>query len=245
MKTAANSMPINYFGKIPSQGDFVKTSRNHQLVAMLDRWAGGGMELLSQATGWKATYDTAPSMHFAFVGSRSHAAVGGHFVPSHDASQRRFPFMAATRLDVEQPLAFMAHMPLALSRLWAVSERHSRAVVAAEQATEALQALAEAQVEVATDAQAYAASYGDFLEIETVGSLQAMLEDAGHDVNVRNIVLAVGALMGPVMASGTTQLQKGLVLPLPAAGTQQHLVAGLWCDLVAGFWGVRTLNWSY
>lgn len=234
MKTA-EAMSINYFGKLPSQGDFVKTNRNHQLLAMLDRWAGGGMGLLSEATGWKTTYDKAPPIHFAFVGTRSRTVVGGHFVPSHDASQRRFPFMAATRLEVSQPLAFMARMPLALSRLWAVTERHCHAAVAAEDAGEALQTLADVQVDVTTDAQACSAPYDEFLDSETVGSLQAMLEEAGHEVSVRNIILGVGALMDPVRASGATQLQKGLVLPLPTV--RRHLVASLWCDLLIGFLG--------
>src|SRR5699024_6110775 len=114
MKTITTAVSISYFGKLPSQGDFVKTNKNHQLVAMLDHWAGGGVELLSQDTGWKMTYDAALPLHFAFVGSRSQAAIGGHFVPSRDASERRFPFLVAARLDVTRPLAFMARMPLAL-----------------------------------------------------------------------------------------------------------------------------------
>ena len=42
------SAAIGYFGKLPSRGDFVRSPDNHQLMLLLDRWAGHGLELLSQ-----------------------------------------------------------------------------------------------------------------------------------------------------------------------------------------------------
>src|SRR5690606_25400719 len=71
MVVAETAFALSYFGKLPSRGDFVRTPENHQLMVMLDRWAGGGLELLATDPGWKQLYDEAPPLHFAFLGSRS------------------------------------------------------------------------------------------------------------------------------------------------------------------------------
>ena len=109
---------IAYFGKIPSRGDFVKSAHNPQLLATLDRWIAEAMELLTDDPRWKIVYENAKPMHFAFLGSRSRLAIAGHMVASQDQSSRRFPFLAATALEVEKPLTFLAHSPLAFARLW-------------------------------------------------------------------------------------------------------------------------------
>ena len=132
MVVAETAFALSYFGKLPSRGDFVRTPENHQLMVMLDRWAGGGLELLATDPGWKQLYDEAPPLHFAFLGSRSKLAIGGHFLPSRDASQRRFPFLTATRFEVTQPLAFIARSPLALSRLWTSLARLGQQAIAAD-----------------------------------------------------------------------------------------------------------------
>src|SRR5690606_25973473 len=118
MAVVEGAPPGSYFGKLPSRGDFVRTPDSHQLMMLLDRWAAQGLELLAGDPGWKQSYDQAPALHFAFVGSRSRLAIGGHYLPSRDSSQRRFPFLVATRSEVAQPLDFIGSSPLAMSRLW-------------------------------------------------------------------------------------------------------------------------------
>jgi type VI secretion system protein ImpM len=108
---------IAYFGKIPSRGDFVKSTHNPQLLQTLDRWIAKAMELLTDDPRWKIVYESARPMHFAFLGSRSKLAIAGHMVASHDQSSRRLPFLAATALEVERPLTFLARSPLAFARL--------------------------------------------------------------------------------------------------------------------------------
>ena len=84
------ALNISYFGKLPSRGDFLKAQgNNHQLIAMLDRWAGQGLEQLSQDVAWKQLYDMGHPLNFAILGSRSRAAIAGHLLPSTDASGRR------------------------------------------------------------------------------------------------------------------------------------------------------------
>lgn len=233
---AIDALPVSYFGKLPSRGDFVRTTDNHQLMTLLDRWAGSGVELLAQDPGWKQLYDHAPAMHFAFLGSRSRLAIGGHFLPSRDATGRRFPFLAATRLDVTQPLAFIGRSPLALARLWTGLARLSRQAVQAEDARDALRELAESKIAVNADPAVYAAPFNDFVDLQDIGSLQTLLRESGHaQLQLSWTLPALGLLLQPLLTGGVAQIDKGLALPLPRDTLYRPLVAAFWLDLLAGF----------
>ena len=120
------SAGVSYFGKVPSRGDFVRAADNHQLLGWLDRWAGESVELLSQNPDWKRVYDDSPEIHYAFLGSRSKLVLCGHFLPSRDASQRRFPLLSAVRLEATEPLPFIGRSPLAMSNAWSGLSRMAR-----------------------------------------------------------------------------------------------------------------------
>jgi type VI secretion system protein ImpM len=238
MVAVESAQALSYFGKLPSRGDFVRTPENHQLMLTLDRWAGGGIELLARDPGWKQLYDAAPALHFAFLGSRSRVAVGGHFIPSRDASERRFPFLTATRIELTQPLAFIGRSPLALSRLWTSLARLGRQAVDAVDAGDALRTLAELRVTVSPDPQVYEAPFNDFIDLQDIGALQDLLRQSGHPrVQLRWLLPALGLLMQPLVAGGAGQIDKALSLPLPRDALYRPLVAALWLDLLAGFLG--------
>lgn len=230
------SVAVSYFGKVPSRGDFVRTADNHQLMGLLDRWAGNSIELLSKSPDWKRLYDEAPDVHYGFMGSRSKLVVCGHFLPSRDASQRRFPLLSAIRVDVANPLGFIARSPLALSRVWTGLSRKAHDAVDAEDASLPLQALAEVRYDLSTDPSAYTAPFDDFLEMQTVGSLQRILRESGHDaVVMRRLLPALGLLLQPVLSGNGVNIDKGLELPLPKDPLYRPLVGAFWLDLVAGF----------
>lgn len=231
------TFPLSYFGKLPSRGDFVRTPENHQLMLLLDRWAGQGLELLAREPAWKQLYDQAAPLHFAFVGSRSKLAIGGHFLPSRDSSERRFPFLGATRFEVTQPLAFIARSPLALSRLWLSLARLGQQAVAAGDAAEPLRTIAETRVAISPDPQVYDAAFHDFIDLQDIGSLQDLLRQSGHpQLRLRWLLPALGLLLQPVVAGGA-RIDKGLALPLPRDALYRPLVAAFWLDLIAGFLG--------
>lgn len=227
---------VSYFGKVPSRGDFVRASDNHQLLGWLDRWAGQGLELLSQSPDWKRVYDQAPGVRYAFLGSRSRTVLGGHLRPGSDASQRRFPLLSAVRMEVADPLAFIGRAPLALNKVWAGLSRLSAQAIADADATDALAEMAEARFLLNPDAQAYNATFNDFLEMQTLVSLESLLQAAGHtEVRLRQVLPALGLLLQPVLAGGNVSVDKALVFPLPADAAYRPLVAAFWLDIVARF----------
>jgi len=232
---AATPVSLVYFGKIPSRGDFVRSTQQGALIHTLDRWLTQGIELMAADARWKEVYDRSRPVHFAFLGVKSRIALAGHLVASSDASGRRFPFIAAGSFEVDPPDGFMARSPMVLARLWQRFELAARQACSAADANPVLSQLSQTQVELDMAPQAYDASFRDFLELQTIGSLETMLRQAGHVVEVRRTLLALGLLLQPVPASGNSQLDKGLRLPLPADPLYQPYVATLWLELVSRF----------
>jgi len=236
MNTGMPLSTVSYFGKLPSRGDFVRSADNHQLMARLDRWAGGGVELLAQNVAWKTLYDQSPPMHFAFLGSRSRAAIAGHFLPSRDATGRRFPFLSAICLDAPQPVGFIRRSPLALARLWSSLARLGRQAMQAADAGEPLRELADSDTAVNSDPATYEASFVDFLEMQDIGALQTLLRQSGHArMNLHWVLPALGLLMQPLLTSSAHAIDKALALPLPRDPLYQPLVATWWMDLIGRF----------
>lgn len=229
------AVSLVYFGKIPSRGDFVRSSQQGGLIQTLDRWLTQGVELLATDARWKEIYDRTRPLHFAFLGVKSHVALAGHLVASSDASGRRFPFITAGSFEVGQPDEFVARSPMVLARPWQRLERVAHQATTANDASPVLGELSSAQVELDVAPQAYEASFRDFLELQTVGSLEAMLRQAGHQIDLRQTLLALGLLLQPVPASGSSQLDKGVRLPLPADPLYQPYVSTLWLELVSRF----------
>jgi type VI secretion system protein ImpM len=231
------TLGISYFGKLPSKGDFVKATENLPLMTTLDRWVGQAIELLANDVAWKQLYDAAAPVHFAFMGSRSKAVIAGHLLPSQDATGRRFPFITAVSLEVAQPLRFIARSPLAFSRLHNRLERESQQARVAGDPGETLLGLAQQRVGIHTTPEALDPAFQDFLEMQTLGSFEGLIAASGHQVSVRRILIALGSLLQPVMASESSRLGKGLTLPLPHDPLYRSLVASFWLDLVSGFLG--------
>ncbi|MGP1664533.1 MAG: type VI secretion system-associated protein TagF [Rhodanobacter sp.] len=234
--TGELTLNISYFGKLPSRGDFLKApSNNHQLIAMLDRWAGQSLEQLSQDASWKQLYDMGQPLNFAILGSRSRGAIAGHLLPSTDASGRRFPFMTAVSMDVPQPLAFLSRSPLAFSRVWARMEREALIAHDSTDPVAPLADLADNRANVNVLYESLNPAFQDFLEMQTLESLQSLLTVHEESISVRRILLAMGILLQPVMSSGAARIGKGLLLPLPRDPLYRNLVSTLWLDLISSF----------
>ena len=66
MSRPPQAVRIGYFGKIPARADFIKSSGNPTLVALLDEWLAGVMNRFTADPRWKQNYDAMRPLHFAF-----------------------------------------------------------------------------------------------------------------------------------------------------------------------------------
>ncbi|WP_317205438.1 type VI secretion system-associated protein TagF [Janthinobacterium sp.] len=231
----ATPTAVGYFGKIPGRADFVKASDNPALLKVLDDWLAQAMDLLSADARWKLAYDALPPLRFAFIGPRRGRAIAGHITASSDQSSRRFPFLMMSTIDVPEPALFVRNSPLALARLWNRLESLSAGVLAAADPAAPLQAAAGAVIELDLASAAYEAAFTDFMDMQTIGALDALLAQSGFGGSVRQVLLALGLLLQPVLASASSRLEKSLLLPLPADPLYRNLVAAFWMHLIAPF----------
>ncbi|MDC8755998.1 type VI secretion system-associated protein TagF [Janthinobacterium fluminis] len=235
MKRAPQRVRIGYFGKLPAHGDFIKACGNTALVTLLDQWLAEVMNLLKAEPRWKLLYDAMRPLQFAFVGTRSRCAIAGRIAASSDQSQRRFPFLAMSALDVGEPARFVARSPLALAGLWQRLDSLAGAVGAAADPGPALLALAAGVVDVEPDGAGHDGEFAAFAERHTLSGLDAMLASAGFAGPARQLIMALGLLLQAVRDNGAARLEKSLVLPVPADAARRCLVAAFWLHLIAPF----------
>jgi type VI secretion system protein ImpM len=235
MSNTTTQARIGYFGKIPSRGDFIKAADNLALIEVLDTWLAKTMALLAEDPRWKIGYDVAKPLDFAFIGPRKKRAIAGHIIASSDMAQRRFPFLTMSEMEIDEPTEFVSSSPIILSRLWNRLAVQGVGIVAAADPAIPLQTLATTKIELEVRNNAYDAAFSDFLDMQTLGALERMLEQAGFQGNVRQVILALGLLLQPVMASNSSRLEKSLVLPLPSDPMYRYLVAAFWMHLITPF----------
>jgi type VI secretion system protein ImpM len=230
-----------YFGKLPSRGDFVRSAQHPALIQNLDTWQSQVMERLSVDPRWKLVYDAAPTVQFAILGSGAAAGLAGHWLASQDASGRRFPFVTAAVFETDAPRDFMPVSPLGLSRLWARLEQVSRVAHAATELAHAQGSLA-APLEMDIQVRTAHAALADFLDMQTVASLEQMLAAAGTRISLRQATLALGLLLQPAMSQGSSRLNKLLCLPLVHDPAMRGAVASYWLHLILGFFRRHALE---
>jgi len=231
MKAGPQTVRIGYFGKLPSRADFIKVVDNLALAGLLDDWLAGVLNVLSAEPRWKLSYDVMRPLQFAFIGTRSRRAIGGYLAASSDSSQRRYPFLCMSAMDIEQPSRFGPRSPLVLAPLWAALDTLAGDVLDADEPDQALQALSSASIEIDEEDEQHGQALADFFGRHTLTGLEAMLGVA----SVRRAILAVGLLLLPVHRSGTERLDRSLVLPLPSMPRHRYLVAAFWLDLILPF----------
>jgi type VI secretion system protein ImpM len=143
--------------------------------------------------------------------------------------------MTAVSMEVPQPLAFLSRSPLAFSRVWSRLERETLAARHAPDPAMPLGELADNRANVNVLYESLNPAFQDFLEMQTLESLQALLGGRDESVSMRRILLGLGILLQPVMSSGAARIGKGLLLPLPRDPLYRNLASTLWLDLVSGF----------
>lgn len=219
------TMHTSYFGKLPSQPDFVKAGDHRQLAGLLDDWVAAAMAELSANPRWKQHYDALAPCDFAIVGTRSRHAIGGHLAASHDRSQRRFPFVVMSLLEGRPQGAGLEASVQAFAEFWRQARSGAAAALAEGDPEPALERLLKSRPEVLAD--------GAGLD-GTLASLEEMLSRRGR-FSVRGAMLGIGLLLQPFRWSGERQLERSLVLPLPDERSMQVPVAAFWLSLMAPF----------
>jgi type VI secretion system protein ImpM len=226
---------IGYFGKISTRDDFVKAADDALLINIMDEWLTSAMEKLAIDPRWKLIYDEIPPIYFVVAATKMNKAVAGYFVPSRDQVERRFPFVSFGELSIQKPEAFLPLLPLVLANFWSRLDSQTKLAMESEDSTDALRQLCADDVIVDVTAESCRGSFDDFIGSQTVGVLNNLLQSNTFGSSARQVILALGLLLHPVMASGVSRLDRNLVLPLPDDSQHYLMVAAFWMQIVSPF----------
>lgn len=224
-----------YFGKFPARGDFVKSANNGPIISVFDQWISQALDMMAGDPHWKIAYDKAAPIDFAFIGTRNRSVVAGTLISSCDTSQRRFPFTLATRFEVDAPLGLVGSASLMLNQFWLDVRSAACAIKESEAEQDFMVYVNRPAYGLNLDHQTLHKAFAEFSDRQTVEDLESLLAEAGHQISIRQAVLGLGMLLQPVLTHGATNLQKGLVFPLPNGSSMSALVASFWLRLVVGF----------
>jgi len=235
MSTVPEAGQVIYFGKLPSRGDFVKSRTGSRVLDMLDTWITQGLERLATDPAWKNHYDSSPEIDFSFLATHKPFVLAGRLAPSADASQRRFPFIAAAASMADDPLHTVARGPLCFAETWRTMERMVSSVRGSDDPRAALEAMNATVLEPETRAAEADAAFFEFAGVATVAQVEQSLRAAGHVCSVRRMILSLGLLLTPVLTTPGAKPDKGLSLPLPADADTAAKVGAIWMNLIAPF----------
>lgn len=225
---------VFYFGKIPARGDFVKSANASAVIQQLDTWLVRAMELMLDDPDWKRRYDSAPPISFLFSGTRARHVIAGRLIPSHDASQRRFPLLIGTLAPIEEPLRFLASAPLSLARAWAQFGAQQALISLSSTPLSDLAAI-EAADAVVDKPLAADQQLREFMERHTLATLEAEFGDGEARVDLRRSLLALGILLQPMLTEARPDTGKSLSCPLPANPELIAPMAAYWMALITPF----------
>lgn len=230
-----------YFGKLPSRGDFVKSSQGAAVIQQLDTWVGRSLELLLAEPEGKQHYDDAAPVNFLFGSTRGRHFIAGRLVASHDLSRRRYPLILGAMAESDAPLQLLAHAPLVFAETWGRFAAAQQRALASDAGSEPLQEIEALHSELIPSLTAQQ-SIKDFAEQHTIDNVESMFRTAGHRLDLRRSLLALGVLLRPVLSQLKPSISKSLVLPLPVEKPLAALVAATWLDLAMPFFARAELE---
>jgi type VI secretion system ImpM family protein len=114
--TKGLSHPNFYFGKLPDFSDFVRHNASGDDVRAFEQWIQEALYLASRHFdhNWTSVFRSAPAYHFLFASENQTVLLIGIFQPSHDKSERTYPFVVSRRMDSQLlPDHDVALIPLA------------------------------------------------------------------------------------------------------------------------------------
>ena len=94
---------VGMFGKLPTEGDFVRYQASGNAWRALDQWIQDGYFLARDRGAFNSGYDEARGYAFLFTPLHSAKSLLGYIHPSRDQIGRKFPLVIAAEVDAEPP----------------------------------------------------------------------------------------------------------------------------------------------
>lgn len=218
-------LPLVYFGKLPSRGDFVRSRHNASEIDTIDNWISGALESLVQ------TSHPLPLIFFSHVDTVKNEVITGVIRHSTDSNNRIYPIIGMQVQYIEKIKNWTKYLPVKSLSVW---ETVDTALVQAQQAATdsgAIEQLNTTQLAIDDNAVTY---YYDFINAKTLVDITSKI-----GINKNQLIeqiIATGLLFLPTFSKGFIGLNKTLCWSLGNNKNTAINMATFWYDLIHGFY---------
>jgi type VI secretion system ImpM family protein len=212
-------------------------------VLAFDQWLQHGIyhartELRAE---WETSYSHSPAYRFVFFPENSESLLLGVLQPSHDRSDRSYPFIVCLRIDRRLsanrlpliPMLFSSFLDDA-SQLVEDATRESMTLQQLAERTEAL--CAPVECDYASMSRAYETSLG----ATSVGRLRELLWGGDGNERTQLVFKNLIEVLVPLRGRNAARLALGLRFPLPVERSSQRFTASFWLLAASALVGA---NW--
>lgn len=237
---AASCFPVFCFGKLPAFGDFVRHNAGGRDVLAFDQWLQQGLyhartELRSD---WEASYESAPTYQFLFFPENSESYLIGVLQPSHDRSERCYPFIVSLRVDRRFPSRLLPLAPVLFASFLEGAMQLAHAAGQGMTLPEIAEATDRLQTPVLRDYQTLATSYANHLTTTRTDRLRERLWGSAGEERVLLVFKNLLEVLLPLRGRNAARLAPGLRFPIPAEAPDLSFTASFWLDAAFRLMGV-------
>lgn len=236
-------LPLVYFGKLPSRGDFVRARNHLPETNAIDQWVSQAIALSGSILPEPLANDNAnkesPFLYFSHVDTVSNQIITGVLLPSQDSSgrHRQYPVIGFGVIHGDNPKNWMKYLPVKSMPLW---NDIQQALLVAKQASDSAQMIEQLNACQLTIDNHASTQYYDFINTVSLQQI-AVLMDVTKSQLVQQII-ATGLLFLPTFSKGFAGLNKIIHWSLPTSKSQAIYLATFWHDLIHGFYQPHQLS---
>jgi type VI secretion system ImpM family protein len=237
---------ISSFGKLPRFGDFVRYNSGGPEIRIFEKWIQEGLYYAQKHYDreWPRIYAHSPGYQFLFNHDGADKFLLGALRPSHDKSERRYPFVVTLRIakDIAADTDVFAYFPVMLSRFLQqtspVLEQAELALTPQDLAVET-ERLNDA---VEVDMEAALAGFKDYLQNTSLSQFWGEVLGNADDLRRFRLIKNLADILLPLRGHPPRQLALGLRFPLGSNGSSLHHAVCFWILAVARMLGDPPLN---
>ncbi len=223
---------VSCFGKLPRFGDFVRFNSGGSEVRAFELWIQEGLYYAQKHYDreWNDVYQHSPEYQFLFNPDGTDRFLLGALRPSHDKSDRKYPFIVTLRIgkDLAEGADVFAYFPVMLSQFLLqtvhVLGHVDQALTPQDLANEAKQ-LNDA---VAVDMEDALGQFKGFLQDTSLAQFWEDVLGSADDPRRFRLIKNLTEILLPLRGHPTLPLTLGLRFPLGQNGVSVHRAVCFW-----------------
>lgn len=230
------AFPAVCFGKLPSFGDFVRHNASGRETLAMDDWLRQGMfHARTQLSGeWDRAFASAPAYSFMFSPESAGRIMVGHIRPSHDKSNRRYPFLISLLVDRPRfgvDRAFL--IPVAFREFLEAADALVSQALDGLEFHALVEATERVRVPLTLDLDDVKRRHEDYLRATRLAPLFASMLGEGAEKKKYLLFKNLMEILVPLRRYGLSRFTMGLRFPVSGTDDEVAHQASFWVQLAS------------